>query len=60
MYSWYKRSNDSGQLRMIWEEQTSIAGCNNGIIANELKDILKPTDNPPIGWTLPIADKWKW
>ena len=36
----------------------SLAGCNNGIIANELKEIITATDNQPIGWTIPIAEKW--
>jgi hypothetical protein len=58
MYSWYKREKENEQIRLIWEEQTSLAGCNNGIIANELEEIIKRTDNPPIGWKLPIAEKW--
>ena len=43
---------------MLWEEQTSLGGCNNGLIANELKQIITPLDNCPVGWTLPIAEKW--
>lgn len=43
---------------MIEEDRTSLAGCNNGIIPNELKEIISVSDNPPIGWTIPIADKW--
>lgn len=58
MYSWYKRTNENGELHLIWEEQMSLAGCNNGIIANELKEIITATDNQPIGWTIPIAEKW--
>jgi hypothetical protein len=58
VYSWYKREDSTEQIRLIWEEQTSLAGCNNGVIASELKEALKPADNPPAGWTLPIAEKW--
>ena len=58
MYSWYQRTNENGELHLIWEEQMSLAGCNNGIIANELKEIITATDNQPIGWTIPIAEKW--
>lgn len=58
MYSWYKRVNENGRLHFVWEEQTSLAGCNNGIIANELRDIIKVGENPPIGWSIPIAEKW--
>ena len=58
MYSWYKRTNKNGQIHLIWEERMSLAGCNNGIIANELKEIITATDIPPIGWTIPIAEKW--
>jgi len=36
----------------------SIAGCNNGIIANELKEMITVKDNLHIGWTIPIAEKW--
>lgn len=45
-------------MRLIQEEQTSLAGCNNGIIPIELKEVLSVSDNPPIGWTIPIAEKW--
>jgi hypothetical protein len=58
MYSWYKRTVINKSLSLSWEEKMSLAGCNKGIIANELKEILKPTDNPSIGWILPIAQKW--
>src|SRR2546425_7432266 len=58
MYSRYKRiKEDNGQIRLTWEKQISLAGCNKGIIAGELKEIIKPTDNPPIGWSIPIAQK---
>jgi hypothetical protein len=58
MYSWYTRINENNQVRLTWEEDMSIAGCNNGIIANELKNILSPNDNPPVGWSIPVSDKW--
>ena len=58
MYSWYKRTKENNQVRLTWEEKMSIAGCNNGIIAKELTNILSPSDNPPVGWAIPIADKW--
>jgi len=58
MYAWYKRTNENGHIRLLFERQTSIAGCNNGIIASELKEIISPVDNAPFGWTIPIADKW--
>lgn len=58
MYYWYKRTNETGNVRLTYEEEMSLAGCNNGIIAEELKEILSPSDNPPIGWTIPIAEKW--
>lgn len=58
MYSWYKRTKENNQVRLTWEEKMSIAGCNNGIISDELTNILSPNDNPPIGWTIPIADRW--
>ncbi|MBS1683189.1 MAG: hypothetical protein JSS76_00430 [Bacteroidetes bacterium] len=58
MYSWYKRINENGQVRLVFEEQTSMAGCNNGVIADELRKVITASDNPPLGWTLPIADKW--
>lgn len=58
MYYWYKRIHENSLLRLMQEDQTSLAGCNNGVIPNDLKEILSVSDNPPIGWTLPIADKW--
>lgn len=58
MYSWYTRTNDNGQMRFEFKEQTSIAGCNNGIIAKELRQIIHSEDSWPLGWTIPIADKW--
>ena len=57
MYSWYKRIMQDDAIHLVWEEQTSLGGCNNGVIANELKDIISNL-NPPIGWSIPIADKW--
>ncbi len=58
MYAWYTRTIDKGQVRLEFEEQTSIAGCNNGIIASELRQVIGPKDSYPFGWTIPIADKW--
>src|ERR1700722_12879032 len=58
MYHWYKRLNQNGQIQLTREENMSLAGCNNGIIATELKEILSTTNNAPIGWILPIAEKW--
>ncbi|HEY4291248.1 MAG TPA: hypothetical protein VGN00_29305 [Puia sp.] len=58
MYHWHKRQIDNGQIRLTCEDTVSLAGCNKGVIPDELSKILSPSDNPPIGWTLPIADKW--
>jgi hypothetical protein len=58
MYSWYKRTNENGRLYLEWEDELSLAGCNNGIIAKELKEIINASDTPPIGWKIPIAKKW--
>jgi len=58
MYAWYKHTKENGQLCLTFAEETSLAGCKNGVIANELKKIINQTDNAPFGWALPIADKW--
>jgi hypothetical protein len=49
MYAWYKRENRNGDLHLVFDEQTSLGGCNNGIIAHELKDIIAANGNPPLG-----------
>ena len=58
MYCWYKHIKQNGVLSLQYEDDLSLAGCNNGIIANELKEILHPEDNPPIGWVIPISEKY--
>jgi hypothetical protein len=58
MYSWYQRISEGDKTRLIWNEQTSLAGCNNGEIAKELRKILTSKDTAPFGWTIPIAEKW--
>lgn len=58
MYAWYKRNYDNGKLILEFEDYASLAGCNNGIVANELRKILHPSDNADMGWILPIAEKW--
>jgi hypothetical protein len=35
-----------------------LAGCNSGVIAIGLEEILQQSDNAPIGWTIPLAEKW--
>ncbi|MBK8847118.1 MAG: hypothetical protein IPO27_11430 [Bacteroidetes bacterium] len=56
MYSLYERTPDATQLRLKFKEHIKLAGCNWGIIPNLLADKLKPTDNPPIGWTLDVSE----
>ena len=58
MYYWHKRTNENDQIRLTREDTASLAGCNVGVIPDELSKILRSSDNPPIGWVLPIADKW--
>ncbi len=58
MYAWYKRSVVDEVITLEFEEQWSLGGCNSGIIAQELKELLKPLDTAPIGWTFPISEKW--
>ncbi|HEX2898785.1 MAG TPA: hypothetical protein VHS96_03600 [Bacteroidia bacterium] len=58
MYSWYKRKIENGQIQLEWEGGLSLAGCHNGLIPNELKSCLSIDDNAPIGWSIPIAEKW--
>lgn len=58
MYLWYKRIQDRGRVRLIREEKAFLGGCNNGVIANALRNIIKPNHNPPLGWEVSIADEW--
>jgi len=58
MYSWYKRTIENNNVHLIWEEETSLAGCNNGEVPRELRDIIKPNNTAPVGWVLPFATKW--
>ena len=58
MYAWYKRETRDGKLHLVFDEQTSLGGCNNGVIAHELKEIIQPSDSPPLGWIIPLAEKW--
>lgn len=58
MYAWYRRNNEKGVVTLEFEEQCSLGGCNNGIIAQELKHYLKPSDTAPLGWSFPISEKW--
>lgn len=58
MYAWYRRTINQNGIQLEFEEEASLGGCNNGIIANELKKIITPLDSAPFGWTLPIANYW--
>lgn len=58
MYAWYKRNIVNGKVSLQFEKECSLGGCNNGIIAQELEQILMPEDNSPRGWAIPIAEKW--
>jgi hypothetical protein len=56
MYAVYEKSlNTDGTYQLKMLRKISLAGCNNGIICEELADIIKPTDSFPIGWTIPMA-----
>jgi len=59
MYSLYHITNlNNGNRRYAYKARISLAGCNNGIIANGLQEILKSSDTSEIGWSIPIAEKW--
>lgn len=58
MYALYKRFDHNGKLRLIWDRDISLAGCNVGIIPQHLKEIIIPEHKYPIGWTIPIAEKY--
>lgn len=58
MYAWYKRELRNQNLHLIFEEEASLGGCKNGIIASEIKKILSENSNPPAGWIIPISDIW--
>ncbi|HEX7014683.1 MAG TPA: hypothetical protein VF191_04175 [Cyclobacteriaceae bacterium] len=58
MYAWYTRTNDKGQTRLELTAEAFFAGCNNGMIAIELKEMITPNDIWPFGWTIPVAEKW--
>src|SRR5690606_11552418 len=58
MYVWYTRTKENGHTRFELTAEASFAGCNNGLIANELKELVTPKDSSPFGWTLPVAEKW--
>lgn len=58
MYAWYKRIVENNKVRLVFKNQSHLAGCNRGLIATELKEILTESNNAPFGWELPIAEKW--
>jgi hypothetical protein len=58
MYYWHKRTIENDQIRLTLDDTASLGGCNVGVIPDELSKILSPSDDAPIGWVLPIADKW--
>lgn len=58
MYAWYKRNNIDGKIILQFDEQCSLGGCNNGVIAQELEKILVPTDTANMGWILSISEIW--
>jgi len=57
MYTWHKHNIINEKLFLEFDSQACLGGSINGLIANELEEILQPSDGPYMGWTLPIADK---
>ena len=55
MFATYTRKKEGNQIRLTFEEEISLAGCNKGIIPKLLKEKLSKDDRPPLAWTLPIA-----
>lgn len=58
MYSIYQKHNENRQIRLTFAEEISLAGCNNGLVPNALKEKITEADKPPIGWTLHIAKEY--
>jgi hypothetical protein len=56
MYSLYQKQGNNGQIELHYLKTIHLAGCNNGLIANNLEKKLILDKNPPIGWTLPISN----
>jgi len=58
MFELYKKkTNKNGAAGFDGcEDEISLAGKNTGMICRELRNILKPTDNAPFSWKIPIAD----
>ena len=55
-YYIYERTIQEDKITLNWiGEEASLGGCTNGIIAKELKKILSPIHNPPLGWSIPIS-----
>lgn len=58
MYAVYERNNENGKVRLKFNIEISLAGCNVGLIPNSLREKLSESDNPPAGWTLDIGDDY--
>jgi hypothetical protein len=57
-YLYNKQTNEQDISYTYKGREVSIAGCNNGIIASELRKIIRPEYIPPLGWKLPIAKNY--
>lgn len=55
MYALYSRVCENNQVKLEYADSECLAGCNSGVVARELKKVLKPTDNSFMGWKIPIA-----
>jgi hypothetical protein len=58
MNSLYDRQINNGCTLLKFTKEISLAGCNVGLIPNLLRLKLAAKGDPPIGWTLFVADEF--
>ena len=56
MYAFYNQLLRNGEHFLEFVEEISLAGCNVGIIAKNLRMKLQATDNAPLQWQLNIEE----
>jgi hypothetical protein len=59
MYVLYKKFKIDNGYKYVFQEQTSLFGCNSGYIPYLLQKLLKPKDTEPFAWELDLNKAFK-
>lgn len=56
MYGLYTKERTKSGNRYVFEKRQSIYGCNSGLIANRLREIMPEGQKPPYRWHISVPD----